>query len=72
MSTSPCDQRRHHGLGGVAGQLVFRYVVRGASAAGHHDEVGGDLDGAMALSMSYKPTPDLWLSPVRGDPLGRA
>ena len=67
---SPGDQRRHHGLGGVAGQLVFRHVVIGAPAAGHHDEVGGDLDGAMGVSMSYNPRPDLWLSPVRGDPLG--
>ena len=70
MTISPVDQRRHHGLGGVAGQLVFRHVVPGVRAAGHHDEVGGDLDGAMAGSMSYKPRTDLRLSPVRGDPLG--
>ena len=44
--------RRHHCLGGVAGQLVFRHVVLGVEAAGHHDEVGGDLDGAMFLSMA--------------------
>ena len=70
MISSPVDQRRHHSFGGVAGQLVFRHVVIGASAAGHHDEVGGDLDGAMVVSMSYNPRPGLRLSPVRGDPLG--
>ena len=59
MVFSPGDQRRHRSFGGVANQLVFRHVVIGLIAAGHHDEVGGDLDGAMFLSMSYNPRPDL-------------
>ena len=45
------------------------------SSAQHGDRIlligGGDLDGAMVLSMSYSPGTGLWLSPVRGDPLGR-
>ena len=45
------DQRRHHGHGGVTGQLVLCHVVIGDVAASHHDEVEGDLDGSMFLSM---------------------
>ena len=70
VTKSLVDQRRHHGPCVVAGQLVFCHIVIGVFAAGHHDEVGGDLDGAMVSSMSDIKGPDLWNSPVRGDPLG--
>ena len=52
MPMSPRDQRRHDGLCCVARELVFCHVVKGVVAAGHHDDVGGDLDGAMATSMA--------------------
>ena len=55
------DQRRHHGHGGVTGQLVLCHVVIGDVAASHHDEVEGDLDGAMFLSMALLLNyPRLW------------
>ena len=61
--------RSERRLVSVASQLVARHKFKGVVSSSHHDQVGGKLDGAMAISMPDSEGPRLGRRAVHRDPL---